>query len=494
MENILTYLVFIPFVTAFVILFVPADRERFIRYFTGLVVLVEFVIAVYVYANFKPGGGFQFLVEKPWIPSLGIKYIVGVDGISAVIVLLTTITFIASFLGSHSINWGVKGYFILFLILEGALLGTFCSLDLFLFFVFWEVSLFPMYFLIGMWGGEHREYAAIKFFLYTVAGSICLLISIFVIYFYMRPHTFDFRVLLSQRDIFPLVLQRWLWLGMYIAFAIKVPAFPFHTWLPDAHVEAPTPMSVILAGILLKMGGYGIIRFCFPLFPEATWIYSFPLAVIGLINIVYGGLVSMAQRDFKSLVAYSSISHMGYVLLGLATITVRGANGAVFQMFSHGLTTAMLFLSVGVVYDRIHVRDLRRLGGFAAIMPKFLGVSIIGFFAGLGLPGLATFISEFMVYLSTYDAFGKYVFIAALGTLISAGYMLWTVQRVFWGKPYDESYKKSPEIKTVEFASLAIPAVLLVFFGILPSFILDVLSPDIERTIQILSKYVKFVL
>src|SRR6267142_1411682 len=371
-DPILTLMIFIPLVGAALVLALPSRAHALIRWTAVAASVPPMLLAVRVLAGFHPDQGFQFVQRAPWIPAFGVQYFVGLDGISITMVVLTALLCFICMIASFGIETGVKGYYALFLLLETGMLGVFCALDFFLFFVFWEMMLLPMYFLIGIWGGPRREYAAIKFFLYTLLGSVLMLVTILYLYFASEPHSFDMTrlgELVGGR--IPLNVQLLLWVALFIGFAIKIPAFPFHTWLPDAHVEAPTAISVILAGVLLKMGTYGILRTNFPMLPAATadmayWL----LGALGAWNIIYGAFCAMAQKDLKKLVAYSSVSHMGYVMLGMASFTTQGLIGAVLQMFNHGTITGMLFLLVGVIYDRAHHRDIEGFGGIAAIMSR----------------------------------------------------------------------------------------------------------------------------
>jgi NADH-quinone oxidoreductase subunit M len=338
-----------------------------------------------------------------------------------------------------------------------------------------------MYFLIGIWGGPRREYAAIKFFLYTLLGSVLMLIAMLGLYFYNEPHTFDMMVLMENSGSYSKQFQTWAWIALFIGFAIKIPAFPFHTWLPDAHVEAPTAISVILAGVLLKMGTYGILRINYGMLPIATADFAFwLLAALGTWNIIYGALCAMAQTDLKKLVAYSSISHMGYVMLGMAAFTPQGINGAVLQMFNHGTVTAMLFLLVGVIYDRAHHREIAGFGGLAGIMPVYTGITALAFFAAMGLPGLSAFISEVLVLLGAWQKFPGLTIVAASAVVLTAGYMLWTMQRVYLGPP-NEKYVGLPEINAREMVTLAPLAVIVVVLGVYPHAVLDLINASLLK-------------
>jgi NADH-quinone oxidoreductase subunit M len=378
-------------------------------------------------------------------------------------------------LASFGIKQAPKGYFSMFLLLETGMLGVFVALDFVLFYVFWEVMLLPMYFLIGIWGGPRRVYAAIKFFLYTLFGSVLMLVVILSFYLNTEPHTFDV-LRLIQADFSGTTLEMFgrvwdfskvMFLLLFVGFAIKVPIFPFHTWLPDAHVEAPTAISVILAGVLLKMGTYGLMRFSFPILPESAIWFSGALAVLALINIVYGALCAMAQQDLKKLVAYSSISHMGFVLLGMSALTPTGMNGAILQMFNHGTVTAMLFLLVGVIYDRAHHREIGRFGGLATNMPVYAAFTGLAWFAALGLPSLSSFISELMCLLGAFNTYRTITIVSASGILLGAAYMLWSYQRIFLG-PLNERYKGLPDIETREILSLVPLAAIVILVGIYP--------------------------
>ncbi|HOJ59935.1 MAG TPA: NADH-quinone oxidoreductase subunit M [bacterium] len=487
-NHLLTWMTFWPLIGAFIILCSPARAKEFIKQTALLFTIPSLICAVQMLLQYDPHASYQFVAKVPWIQTFHIYYYVGADGLSVPMLFLTALLCPLCILASWDIDDRAKGYFALFLILETGMLGVFIALDFFLFYVFWEVMLLPMYFLIGIWGGPRREYAAIKFFLYTLLGSVFLFIVMIVFYIYC-DYSFDLTTLgaqIAQSDLAGATrLKWWLFLAMYIAFAIKIPAFPFHTWLPDAHVEAPTAISVILAGILLKMGTYGLLRISYPLLPDMALAFAVPIALIALINIVYGALVAMAQTDLKKLVAYSSISHMGFVMLGMAAMTPEGMNGAVMQMFSHGMITAMLFLLVGVIYDRAHHRDIDGFGGLAKNLPVYAGITCVAFFAGLGLPGFSGFIAEVLVFLGAFGVYPWITILAATSLVITATYLLWTYQRMFLG-PLNEKYEALPDCTLREKATLYPLAVLVLLVGIFPQPVLNLFSPTLQRLIQLL--------
>jgi NADH-quinone oxidoreductase subunit M len=479
-SSLLPWMTFTPLIGMVVILCLPRTAHGLIKWTAVVATVPPLLMAVYLFRHFsRSTADLQFVIKRPWIPTFNIEFFMGVDGVSITMILLTALLCFICIFASWGIDKGVKGYFALFLLLDTGMMGVFCALDFFLFYIFWEVMLLPMYFLIGIWGGPRREYAAIKFFLYTLFGSVLMLIAMLALYFYSEPHTFDMTKLWAQQYstdpvLWGMSFQHLVWLALFIGFAIKIPAFPFHTWLPDAHVEAPTAISVILAGVLLKMGTYGILRINYPMLPEAT-IYFAPtlLAALGAWNIVYGAFCAMAQTDLKKLVAYSSISHMGYVMLGMASFTSQGINGAVLQMFNHGTITAMLFLLVGVIYDRAHHRDINGFGGLAAIMPIYTGITALAFMAALGLPGLSAFISEVLVLLGSWRPYPAYTVVGASAVVLTAGYMLWTMQRIYLGKP-NEKYLSLPEINNRELWVTLVPlAAIVILLGVAPSIVLN---------------------
>ncbi|MCX7012974.1 MAG: NADH-quinone oxidoreductase subunit M [Candidatus Sumerlaeota bacterium] len=512
---VLTLITFIPLLGMAIILCLPKTSHQAIRGIavisTGIVLalciwlwrdfafnqhyLIEATQAVSAATPTIQPANFCCYVSKPWIPSFHIYYKVGADGLSISLIFLTgLLSFLAAFSAFH-IEKGVKGFYALYLLLVTGMMGVFVSLDFFLFYVFWELMLLPMYFLIGLWGGPRREYAAIKFFLYTLVGSVLILLAMLAFYFKAadKDLAFDIPYLISSQVFGPNSdwhwLEKWLFLALFIGFAIKVPVFPFHTWLPDAHVEAPTAISVILAGVLLKMGGYGILRLNYPLLVSTATseFVIMALASLGFVSIVYGALCAMAQTDFKKLVAYSSVSHMGYVLLGIASLRPGAINGAIFQMFNHGLSSAMMFLLVGVLYDRAHHRDLNRFGGIGLHMPKYFALAIVGFFAALGLPGLNGFISEAMVFLGSFQnaMIRPLVVASTLGIVLGAGYILWAVQRVYLG-PLKEEYKGFPDVSWVEAFTLVPLAVGCIVFGVYPKLMLDVFAPTTDLFLKVL--------
>jgi NADH-quinone oxidoreductase subunit M len=409
----------------------------------------------------------------------------GIDGISISMVLLTAIICFISVFASFTIDRAEKGYYALLLLLDTGMMGVFVALDFFLFYIFWEVMLLPMYFLIGIWGGPRREYAAIKFFLYTLLGSVLILLAMLALYYYGSTPTFDMTQLAAQAGGYSMTFQRIVWIALFIGFAIKIPAFPFHTWLPDAHVEAPTAISVILAGVLLKMGTYGILRINFAMLPaashELSWLF---LGGIGTLNIVYGAMCAMAQTDYKKLIAYSSISHMGYVMLGMASFTTIGINGAVLQMFNHGTITAMLFILVGVIYDRAHHREIDGFGGLAHEMPVYTGITGFAFFAGMGLPGLSAFISEVLVLLGAWQTHPIMTVLGAGTAVLTAGYFLWCFQRIYLG-PLNDKYRGLPDLSAREAFTLVPLAAIVLVLGFYPQAILGLLNTSLAHLNQV---------
>ncbi len=476
---LLSLIVFAPLVGALLILSIPNTRIKLIQGAALAAGSVCMILSGYLYFAFnKTTAAMQFIEKAAWIPAFNVNYSVGVDGLSVALVALTALLTLVSIIYSFNITLRVKEFFFWFLLLEAGMLGVFVSLDFFLFYVFWELTLVPMYFLIGVWGGPKKEYAAIKFFLYTLFGSLFMLLGILALYFNSAPHTFDMLELAEQGSLLPLNMQIWIFLALYVGFAIKIPAFPFHTWLPLAHVEAPTGVSVILAGVLLKMGTYGIMRVSFPVLPEAAkWFLPF-LIVIAVINIIYGAFCAMAQKDLKKMVAYSSINHMGYCMLGMAAMTATGFNGAVLQMITHGLITGSLFLLVGVIYDRAHTRDIDAFGGLAARFPIYAGLMIIQAMASLGLPGLAGFVGEFLCFLGAFEAWPYYVAVSTIGILVTAAFFLRMIEKVFLG-PFNEKWTGLKDMNLRELVAIVPLAVLTLVIGIWPRFCLDLIDPTI---------------
>jgi NADH-quinone oxidoreductase subunit M len=494
----LSWLVFWPLLAIVPIVLLPRSRPNWIRWTAVLGTVVPLALACYIFGTYDRSGigvndpaSFQYVLQMDWIRSFHIQYYMGLDGLSVTMVLLTALLSFLCIFASWGIDKGIKGYFVMFMLLEVGMMGVFCALDFFLFFIFWEVMLLPMYFLIGIWGGPRRVYAAIKFFLYTLFGSVLMLLCMLALYF-KGGHTFNLiQLMQGNYDTETLVLfgktlsfAKAMFIALYIGFAIKVPVFPFHTWLPDAHVEAPTAISVILAGVLLKMGTYGMMRISFPIFPEATQWFAPFLAVMALVNIVYGALCAMAQTDFKKLIAYSSISHMGFVLLGMASGTPQGMNGAILQMFNHGTITAMLFLLVGVLYDRAHHRDIGRFGGLMSRMPIYGSFTSLAFFAALGLPGLSSFVSELLTLLGGWQTYPAITVVCASGIVLGAAYMLWTLQRVFLG-PLDAKYATLPEIGAREIFTLVPLSILVIVLGFYPHPVLDLLQASSNHLVEL---------
>lgn len=500
---VLTLATMLPLVGMVVIALLPKAAVKAIRWTALLTSAVVMLLSIAAFMAFDPSaaavadaryGKLQFIEHHVWMETFRIEYFMGVDGISISMVLLTGLIGFIGCWASFSIEKSVKGYMAMYLLLLTGMMGVFVSLDFFLFYVFWEVMLLPMYFLIGIWGGPRKEYAAIKFFLYTLVGSVLMLLAMIAMYYASKStgapfqlangapveHTFNLMYLMNQNEFTTATVAgmgfgKLMWMLLFIGFAIKVPVVPFHTWLPDAHVEAPTAISVILAGVLLKMGTYGLFRFNFGIFPAETQYFGLFLAILGTINIVYGALVAMAQTDLKRIVAYSSVSHMGFCMLGMAALTPTGAAGAMFQMFNHGTITAMLFLLVGVIYDRAHHRRVDGFGGLAKVMPVYTAFVGLAFMAGLGLPGFSGFISEALCFLGAFPTFEVLTMISVSGIVITAGYFLWAIHRMFLG-PLNEKYKDIPEITVWESVPLVALAAVVLVLGFYPAPILDTIS------------------
>jgi NADH-quinone oxidoreductase subunit M len=448
--------------------------------------LVTFGASVWLLVEFQAGeGGFQFVEQSTWYRPWGVGWHVGVDGISLLLVVLTTLLFPIALAASTAVKHRVREYAAAMLMLEAGILGVFLCLDLLVFFVFWEAMLVPMYFIIGIWGGERRVHAAVKFFLYTALGSALMFAGILALGFLgggANGPTFDFEQLMNAN--LSHAAQMWLFGAFGISFAIKVPVFPFHTWLPDAHVEAPTAGSVILAGVLLKLGAYGLIRFCLTLFPQASVQLVPVLAVLAVIGIVYGAIVAIVQSDVKRLVAYSSVSHLGFVVLGIFALTTQGLQGGVLQMVNHGLTTGALFLLVGMIYERRHTREIGQFGGLASVMPRYAGVFLFIAFASIGLPGLNGFVGEFFVLIGSYLSLPWYAVVAATGVVLAAVYLLWAYQRMFTGPITVEENRALRDIGLRESLILAPLVVLIIFLGVYPKPALDRIQPSVDQVLQ----------
>ena len=499
---LLSLMIFVPLLGMIAVLLLPRESEELVKRVTLLFTLIPLALAVALFVSYdRSTAGTQYVVDVPWIQAFNIQYHIGIDGLSVTLLLLTAllgpICVIASW---RNIEKGIKAYMALFLLLETGMLGFFAALDLFLFYVFFELTLLPMYFLIGIWGGPRREYAAIKFFLYTLFGSVLMLVAMIAVYLNSGApgaRTFDIPTLITLAATAGHALndpdfQIWVFLGFFIGFAVKVPIFPFHTWLPDAHVEAPTAISVILAGVLLKMGTYGLVRVNMAMFPqglhhftngEGFWGNS--LALLGFINIVYGSFCALAQTDFKKLVAYSSIGHMGFVILGLAARNDSGITGAILQMFNHGVISAMLFLLVGVLYDRAHHREINGFGGLGTKMPIYTGITTLAFMASLGLPGLSGFVGEALSLLGAYDKFKLLTILSTIGIVVGAAYFLWTLQRVFLGT-LNPKYEELPEINGREILTLVPLGILTIALGVWPNFAIDMFRESVTNLIGVL--------
>ena len=488
---ILSWILFSPLVGVLLLLFVKKESVGVIRALAFVVSLSVFLLSLALLPSFdRTSPSFQFVERYAWIPPLGASYFLGLDGMSLLLVLLTTFLSAIAVLSSFSaITEKAKAYYICLLLLETGMLGVFMALDLLLFYVFWEVMLVPMYFLIGIWGHERRLYAAIKFFLYTLFGSVVMLLGILALYFLnLNPavgnglRTFD--VLTLSHLSLPLQTQMWLFLAFFFAFAIKVPMFPFHTWLPDAHVEAPTAGSVILAGVLLKMGTYGFVRFSLPFFPAASRSFAPWMILLAIIGIVYGAFVAMAQTDMKKLVAYSSVSHLGFVMLGIFSLNPQGLSGAILQMMNHGLSTGALFLLVGILYERRHSRLISEFGGLAHRVPVYATIFAITMFSSIGLPGLNGFIGEFLILLGAFKARPLYAAFAVTGIVLGAAYMLWLYQWTMFGALENPKNKTLADCNVREIAYLIPILVLMFWIGLYPKPFLALMEQSVAQTLS----------
>ena len=484
---VLSTIVFLPLLGALSIWFLPMP-PKVQRWTAFLTSLVTFFVSLTLWFGFERGtAAFQFQERHNWISDFGISYHLGVDGVSLLLILLTTLLSAISIYASFpAIKDKTRGYYAFMLVLETGMLGVFVSLDLFCFYVFWEAMLIPMYFLIGVWGGERRIYAAIKFFLYTMVGSLLMLVAILFLAIAHKNQTgvLTFDLLDLYRTVLSPTQEVLLFSAYALAFAIKVPLFPFHTWLPDAHVEAPTAGSVILAGVLLKMGTYGFVRFCLPLFPHATLAAVPIILVLAVVGIIYGALVAMVQPDLKKLVAYSSVSHLGFVMLGIFALNIQGLTGGLLQMVNHGLSTGALFLLVGIVYERRHTRLIEQFGGLTKIMPLFAAVFMIVTLSSIGLPGTNGFVGEFLVLLGAFGSHRGWAVVATTGVILAAVYMLWMFQRVMFGTVTHPENEKIRDMTRHEFATL-IPLLVLIFWiGIYPKPFLDTMDASVKHVLE----------
>ncbi|MCA9954716.1 MAG: NADH-quinone oxidoreductase subunit M [Anaerolineales bacterium] len=486
--GILSLLTFFPLVGVLILLLMRNQSDNSYKTVAIGTSIVTFVLSIIVLSQYQTGvAGLQMVERFNWIEAWGIQYQMGVDGISILMILLTTFIMMLAIPSSwNAISSQVRQYYIFMLLLEAGMLGVFLAQDLFLFYIFWEFTLVPMYFLIGIWGGKNRVYAAIKFFLYTMAGSLLMLLGI--LYMGINTGTFSLPDLIAQRSAFADV-QNWLFLGFAIAFAIKVPIFPFHSWLPDAHTEAPTAGSVILAGVLLKMGTYGFMRFNLPLFPEASAHFAPAIAVLAIIGIIYGAIVSFAQKDVKKLVAYSSISHLGFVMLGIFSLTNQGIQGAILQGVNHGISSGALFFIVGVLYEQRHTREIKEYGGVWKVMPVFSALTLIVTLSSMGLPGLNGFVGEFTILLGSMGAQSLgpnpwiYTAFATTGVILAAVYLLWMFQRVFMGPLDNPANEKLRDLNVGELAIMLSFLLFIIWIGVAPSSFFGLMDGTVSRLV-----------
>ena len=487
--SMLTVVVFLPALGALIIaLFVPKTNENAIKLVANAVALVDFALSLVLLYDFEIATTqLQHVTKVSWIPQLGIEYFIGIDGISLLLVILTTgLGFIAVLSSWTYIQERLKEYYAILLLLQTGILGVFVSFDFFLFYVFWEVMLVPMYFLIGIWGDKNRLYAAIKFFLYTLFGSVLMLLGIIALYLANAAETgvYTFNILEFYQLTLSPDLQWWIFLAFFLGFAIKVPMFPFHTWLPDAHVQAPTAGSVILAGVLLKMGTYGFIRLSLPILPDATRQFVPMIAVLSIIAIIYGGLVALMQKDWKSLVAYSSVSHMGFITLGIFMLNPVALQGGIFQMLAHGVATGGLFLIVGLIYERMHTKEIARFSGLAQVMPVYATMFAIIAFASLGMPTLNGFIGEFLVLAGTFQESHQYAFFAVWGVVLAAAYLLWLYQRVMLGEVKDDEIAGLKDLNLRESMTLIPLVIMAIVMGVYPKPFLEMIEEPVNAIVE----------
>jgi len=487
MNHYLSVILFVPLAGALLLLLVPKQNEDAIRWIANAVAFLGFAISIPLWFWYNPqSGDFQFIERAPWIPSIGAEYFLGVDGLSTLLILLTTMMGAIAVLSSWTaITERVKEYYIFLLVLQTGMIGAFMSLDFLLFFLFWEVMLVPMYFLIGIWGSANRLYSAIKFFLYTLVGSVIMLLGILALYFYSHSVTgvYSFDVTQFHKLMLPYNLQWWIFLAFFLGFAVKVPMFPFHTWLPDAHTDAPTAGSVILAAVMLKMGTYGFLRFSLPILPDATRAYVPFIAVLSIIGIVYGALVALAQKDWKRLVAYSSVSHMAVVMLGMFALNPVGITGSIIQQLNHGISTGALFLIVGIVYERRHTREISEYGGLSKVMPVYAAIFLIMTMSSIGLPTLNGFIGELLILQGVFTYSKLWAAFAASGVVLGAAYMLNLYQRTMFGKVENPKNERLADLNHREFATFAPLLILAVWMGLYPAPFLRRLETSVQHII-----------
>jgi NADH-quinone oxidoreductase subunit M len=481
---ILSLVTFLPVIGALFVLVIRGEDEtalRNMRWTALFTTIITFILSLSLWVDFdRSQSGFQFLEQRAWLGAFA-SYRLGVDGISMPFVILTTFLMPICIIASWGVKYRLKEYMIAFLFLETMMVGVFVSLDIFLFYLFFEGGLIPMFLIIGIWGGQRRVYASFKFFLYTLLGSVLMLLAMFAMYWHAG--TTDIPTLLQQSN-FPVQMQMWLWLAFFASFAVKLPMWPVHTWLPDAHVEAPTAGSVVLAAILLKMGGYGFLRFSLPMFPEASEFFAPMVFALSVVAIVYTSLVALAQEDMKKLIAYSSVAHMGFVTIGIFTMTRQGIDGALFQMISHGLVSGALFLCVGVVYDRLHTREISAYGGLVNRMPFYAATFMIFTLANVGLPGTSGFVGEFLSLIGAFKASTTLAVLATTGVILSAAYALWLYRRVIFGEIARPELAHMPDMSVREMLALVPIIYFTIHFGIYPAAVLDIFSASVESLLS----------